>query len=346
MRTAQRRPASRRARMTVDAHDGLRSSRRRDGSPSTTEVSGDATPPSRSSRTPVDVPDAEPIDGLVPVPGARFAELPVGEIRPNPKQPRTVFDEDALEELVGSIREIGVLQPIVVRDAGDGYELIMGERRWRATQLAGLATDPRDHPGHRGLRPAARRAAGEPAPLAAEPAGGGGRVPAAARRLRVHARELATRIHAIAAADLQHAATAQAPAAGAATGRGRRAVGRARPRAARASATVQRSSVWRSASSPRACRSARSRRSCRWAATPSRRAPCGAACGREERGARPPRGTTLRPVRHAGQGRASASRGTSDGGVRVGAGPQPDPGEPRSGGPGSPQELTRTSRRG
>lgn len=80
--------------------------------------------------------------GLVPVPGARFAELPVGEIRPNPKQPRTVFDEDALEELVGSIREVGVLQPIVVRDAGDGYELIMGERRWRATQAAGLATIP------------------------------------------------------------------------------------------------------------------------------------------------------------------------------------------------------------
>ncbi|KQY22752.1 chromosome partitioning protein ParB [Cellulomonas sp. Root485] len=89
--------------------------------------------------TPADVTSA---DGLVPVPGARFAELPVGEIRPNPKQPRTVFDEDALEELVGSIREVGVLQPIVVRDAGDGYELIMGERRWRATQAAGLATIP------------------------------------------------------------------------------------------------------------------------------------------------------------------------------------------------------------
>jgi ParB family chromosome partitioning protein len=80
--------------------------------------------------------------GLLPVPGASFAELPVGSIRPNPKQPRTVFDEDALEELVGSIREIGVLQPIVVRPVDDGYELIMGERRWRATQAAGLATVP------------------------------------------------------------------------------------------------------------------------------------------------------------------------------------------------------------
>ena len=84
----------------------------------------------------------EAVSGLLPVPGARFAELPVLSIRPNPRQPRTVFDEDALEELVGSIREIGVLQPIVVRDVGDGYELIMGERRWRATQLAGLTTVP------------------------------------------------------------------------------------------------------------------------------------------------------------------------------------------------------------
>lgn len=85
--------------------------------------------------------DTDP-DGLVPVPGARFAELPVGAIRPNPRQPRTVFDEEALEELVGSIREIGVLQPVVVRAVDDGYELIMGERRWRATQAAGLETIP------------------------------------------------------------------------------------------------------------------------------------------------------------------------------------------------------------
>ncbi|GEM00329.1 ParB/RepB/Spo0J family partition protein [Cellulomonas terrae] len=114
------------------------------GTPSVDGLSALATAPAEQ---PVAVPeppakaDASDAD-LVPVPGARFAELPVGEIRPNPKQPRTVFDEDALEELVGSIREVGVLQPIVVRDAGDGYELIMGERRWRATQAAGLATIP------------------------------------------------------------------------------------------------------------------------------------------------------------------------------------------------------------
>ncbi len=80
--------------------------------------------------------------GLLPVPGATFAELPVGSIRPNPRQPRTVFDEDAMDELVASVREVGVLQPVVVRDVGDAYELIMGERRWRACQLAGLATVP------------------------------------------------------------------------------------------------------------------------------------------------------------------------------------------------------------
>lgn len=81
-------------------------------------------------------------DGLVPVPGASFAELPVDAIRPNPRQPRSVFDEEALAELASSIREIGVLQPVVVRPVGDGYELIMGERRWRATQEAGLDTIP------------------------------------------------------------------------------------------------------------------------------------------------------------------------------------------------------------
>lgn len=86
-------------------------------------------------------------DGLVMVPGAHFAELPLDSISPNPRQPRTVFDEDALSELVGSIREVGVLQPVVVRrtdtdETTPRYELIMGERRWRASQAAGLGTIP------------------------------------------------------------------------------------------------------------------------------------------------------------------------------------------------------------
>jgi ParB family transcriptional regulator, chromosome partitioning protein len=77
------------------------------------------------------------------VEGAWFAELPVGSITPNPRQPRQVFDEEAMAELVHSISEVGLLQPVVVRPAGeDRYELIMGERRWRATQEAGLETIP------------------------------------------------------------------------------------------------------------------------------------------------------------------------------------------------------------
>lgn len=82
---------------------------------------------------------------LRPVPGARFAEIPVESIRPNTWQPRTVFDDGELDELVASISEIGVLQPIVVRPDGsdqERYELIMGERRWRASQAAGLDTIP------------------------------------------------------------------------------------------------------------------------------------------------------------------------------------------------------------
>jgi ParB family chromosome partitioning protein len=80
---------------------------------------------------------------LAPVPGARFAELSVDSITPNPRQPRQVFDEDALEELKVSIREVGFLQPIVVRESGPGdYELVMGERRWRAAQALGLRVIP------------------------------------------------------------------------------------------------------------------------------------------------------------------------------------------------------------
>ncbi|MBD8042420.1 ParB/RepB/Spo0J family partition protein [Arthrobacter sp. Sa2BUA2] len=80
---------------------------------------------------------------LLEVPGARFAELPIDSIHPNRKQPRSVFDEEDMSELVHSIREIGVLQPIVVRPSAEGdpehpYELVMGERRWRASREAGL----------------------------------------------------------------------------------------------------------------------------------------------------------------------------------------------------------------
>ncbi len=105
---------------------------------------------SERSTDDADARDSNDVAGLAPVPGATFAEVDISAIRPNPRQPRTVFDEDQLAELVHSIAEIGVLQPVVVRPAtsspdDDGtarYELIMGERRWRASQEAGLSTIP------------------------------------------------------------------------------------------------------------------------------------------------------------------------------------------------------------
>jgi ParB family chromosome partitioning protein len=69
-------------------------------------------------------------------------ELPVGKVVPNPEQPRMTFHEETLQELAASIREHGVLQPILVRPAGDDYQIIAGERRWRASKLAGKETVP------------------------------------------------------------------------------------------------------------------------------------------------------------------------------------------------------------
>src|SRR5262249_44835226 len=74
--------------------------------------------------------------------GAGLLEVPVNAVAPNPKQPRTHFDDEAIDALAISIREVGILQPIVVRKAGAGYELIAGERRLRAAKVAGLATVP------------------------------------------------------------------------------------------------------------------------------------------------------------------------------------------------------------
>ena len=82
-------------------------------------------------------------ENLLPVPGARFGHLELSSIVPNPKQPRSVFEPEAFAELVHSIRELGVLQPIVVRQLSEGnYELIMGERRLRASKEAGLDKIP------------------------------------------------------------------------------------------------------------------------------------------------------------------------------------------------------------
>lgn len=79
----------------------------------------------------------------VPAPtGAGLAEIAVDEIVPNPHQPRSHFDEENLAALAASVRELGVLQPVLVRVVGEGYELIAGERRWRAARRAGLAHIP------------------------------------------------------------------------------------------------------------------------------------------------------------------------------------------------------------
>jgi ParB family chromosome partitioning protein len=86
---------------------------------------------------------SQPESDLLPVAGAHFAEVPVDDITPNAKQPREVFDEEAMAELVDSIREVGLLQPVVLRSLDAGrYELVMGERRWRAAVQAGLPTIP------------------------------------------------------------------------------------------------------------------------------------------------------------------------------------------------------------
>jgi len=75
-------------------------------------------------------------------PGAVTVELPIDAIAPNPQQPRKDFDDKALRDLSASLRQSGVLQPVVVRRLGDGYQLIVGERRWRAAKLAGITRIP------------------------------------------------------------------------------------------------------------------------------------------------------------------------------------------------------------
>jgi len=137
-----------------------------DDRPAVTEA--DAAPPASApadspgaDAPPVDVPDdaaeeepsraPEPSaiegQGLLSVPGAEFAEIPIHEVRENPRNPRTMFDEEELDELAYSLREVGVLQPVVVRpipvtEDGESFELVMGERRWRAARRAGLTAIP------------------------------------------------------------------------------------------------------------------------------------------------------------------------------------------------------------
>lgn len=124
--------------------------RTRDEDTSPLAESSPETGPDSSAGVPTDGASITEVNGdggdLRAVPGAAFAELAVTDIHPNRKQPRQVFDEDELAELAFSVKELGVLQPIVVRPSRDGgpeaYELVMGERRWRAVQAAGMSTIP------------------------------------------------------------------------------------------------------------------------------------------------------------------------------------------------------------
>ena len=119
-------------------------------------------------------------------------EVPIGNIKPNPRQPRVNFDEETMASLAASIKELGVLQPVLVRriggEAADEFELIAGERRWRAARRAGLQTIPvlvqtvRRHPQPRA------GAGREPPSPGPQRAGGGRRLPAADRGVRLHPR--------------------------------------------------------------------------------------------------------------------------------------------------------------
>lgn len=77
-----------------------------------------------------------------PTGATSMVELEIGQVRPNPRQPRRAFDDEAIQRLAESVKADGVVQPIVVRDVGDGYEIVAGERRWRAARLAGLRAIP------------------------------------------------------------------------------------------------------------------------------------------------------------------------------------------------------------
>lgn len=104
---------------------------------------GDTSSPAEPGTSP-DAPEPAAASTPNPIPdGSYFAEVPVAAITPNPRQPRAVFDVDAMAELVDSILEVGLLQPVVVRPLGaDRFELVMGERRWRACQQAGMEVIP------------------------------------------------------------------------------------------------------------------------------------------------------------------------------------------------------------
>ncbi len=128
-------PEASRPGVTGPGATGPRPAERRDGTAAPGPGSGSALT-GTGSHTPAPEPE------LRQIAGAYFEEVDVDAITANPRQPRRTFDEDALEELAASIAEVGLLQPVVVRKHGGQYELVMGERRWRASIRAGLRAIP------------------------------------------------------------------------------------------------------------------------------------------------------------------------------------------------------------
>ena len=168
--------------------------------------------------------------------GAVYREIDPALIEPNPRQPRQVFDEEALAELVHSIREFGLMQPIVVRawtDRGSAGRTALSARDGGAAVACGPGgrhdRHSGDRAGDRRGQPATRCPAGEHPPRAVEPTGRGGGIPAAARRVRRHPRRTGRPDRPVPAADHQHDPIAALADSRSAPGRGGRAVGRPRP---------------------------------------------------------------------------------------------------------------------
>jgi len=139
------RPSTRTAGTKLDG--ASQESREKDKQAPKAATAPSATPRTPATETAQDTKETQKKPNVPQSPediGASYQEIPVNQIVPNPHQPRQVFDEEALAELVHSIKEFGLMQPIVVRRAADdsGFEIIMGERRWRAASKAGLETIP------------------------------------------------------------------------------------------------------------------------------------------------------------------------------------------------------------
>lgn len=139
------RPSTRTAGTKLDG--ASQESREKDKQTPKAATAPSATPRTPTTETTQDTKETQKKPNVPQSPediGASYQEIPVSQIVPNPHQPRQVFDEEALAELVHSIKEFGLMQPIVVRRAADDsdFEIIMGERRWRAASKAGLETIP------------------------------------------------------------------------------------------------------------------------------------------------------------------------------------------------------------